>query len=208
MRANREAFEGIDKLFEASHMTQRISYFLGILLLVSALGICDSSLAQQAEEYALKASFVERFVMFVDWPEDPVSEASESLVVGVIGENPFDDYLDAAFDQPNESNRTVEIRQITDLDEVLSCDLLFISKSEKHSIRAILDSTAGKPILTIGDTEGFSEAGVIINFYVDGDRLHFKINISAVRESGLQLDSFLLDYAQIVDSSEVPDDES
>ncbi len=189
-------------------MKSRITYLLGTLILVSVLGYGDLSFAQQAEEYALKASFVERFVQFVDWPDDPHSDASWPLVVGVIGEDPFKGYLGAAFDQPNHRHPGVEVKQIEVLDNIETCDLLFISKSESNELQSILDITADRPILTIGDTDGYTESGVIINFYVDGDRLHFKINIKAVNRSGLHLDSFLLDYAQIVDSPEVPDDES
>jgi hypothetical protein len=186
-------------------MNNRISYLFGSLLLIVTLGLSESLLAQQAEEYALKASFIERFIQFVEWPD---AEPSESFVVGIIGQDPFDGDLDAALDHLRDEGGSVEIKQVAEMSAISSCDLVFISSSEKQGIEEILDITSVRPILTIGDTEGYTKAGVIINFYVDGDRLHFKINIKAVRESGLKLDSFLLDYAEIDDSSEAPDDES
>lgn len=180
----------------------RLSFISGALLLLSFFGICNPSFAQQAEEYALKASFIQRFVQFIKWPAEVPADSSVSLEIGIIGQGPFKGQLEEVFANLNDPLRSLQVKKIEDISDIQSCDLLFISNSETERLHSILDITATKPVLTIGDSEGFCQAGVIINFYIDGDRLHFKININAARKSGLEIDPFLLDYAKIVDSSD------
>ncbi len=85
---------------------------------------------------------------------------------------------------------------------------MFIARSESDRLPQVLEYVADKAILTVGDASGYGKAGVMINFYVDGDRLHFEINLDAAKEADIQINPFLLDYAKILDSSEEPNDES
>jgi hypothetical protein len=62
----------------------------------------------------------------------------------------------------------------------------------------ILSCTGNKPILTVSDTKGFAEKGVLINFYMMGDKIKFEINEKAVHESGLVMSYRLLNLARIV----------
>jgi len=82
--------------------------------------------------------------------------------------------------------------------ESLSCHLLFISASQRRDLAQLLSFTEDKPILTVGDSKGFAEKGVLINFHMDKHMLRFTINESAVRKSGLIMDYRLLQFATIV----------
>ena len=53
-----------------------------------------------------------------------------------------------------------------------------------------------KPILSIGDTQGFCERGVLINFYRLGKKLRFEINLPAVKKSGLTFRAQLIKLAR------------
>lgn len=193
---------GSTKLIGMLRMSTRGLCILGAFFLLILVGFCDPTFAQQAEEYALKASYIERFVQFVEWPTDMPADTTEPFEIGIIGQDPFEGGLEEVFGNVQVSDQKVRIRRVALVDEIQSCDLLFISKSEKESLQSILKVTSNMAILTVGDSEGYAKAGVIINFFVDDDRLHFKINIKAARNSGLEIDPFLLDYAQIEDSPE------
>jgi hypothetical protein len=54
------------------------------------------------------------------------------------------------------------------------------------------------PVLTVSDTTGFAEQGVLINFYVSQKRLHFEINEPAFRKAPLSVSTRLLEIAKIV----------
>ena len=73
-------------------------------------------------------------------------------------------------------NKNVTIQYLTKIDDSINCDVLFVSESYKDDLNDVLLYTKGKPILTIGDTEGFAKEGLIINFYLSEQKIRFEIN--------------------------------
>ena len=63
--------------------------------------------------------------------------------------------------------------------------MLFVAASEAGNLGAVLKATAGKPILTFGDSPGFSAAGVHINFIPVGDKINFEMNQATVAAAGI-----------------------
>jgi hypothetical protein len=153
--------------------------------------------AQTVAEYQLKAELIERFTRFIEWPAQ-VSRGS--FVIGVIGENPFNTYLDDMAKARKIKGRIVDIQRIDDPAGAERCHVLFISSSARSSLPAILAHTRTHPVLTIGDTDGFGEAGVDVNFYNAGDTVRFEINETALEKGGLHASSKLLKLARIVES--------
>lgn len=153
----------------------------------------------QTGEYTIKAVFLERFTRFIEWPEElAISDTLKPFDIVVIGENPFGATLDQIYTTQKIRNKKVKIRYISNLQEISSCHLLFISKSKKNNLIKILSYTMKNHILTISDTEDFAEMGVLINFYDAENKIKFEINESAVRDSGLSMSYLLLKYAIIV----------
>ena len=78
-------------------------------------------------------------------------------------------------------------------------DTLFVSLSEKKSLTAILEAVKGSGVLTVADTEGFLDAGGMINLLLDPDRkICFEINLDATRQSGWEVSLKLLRLAKRV----------
>lgn len=160
-----------------------------------------SAVAQQSE-YTIKAVFLEHFTRFIEWPESfEIADASYPFYVAVIGENPFGSILDQIYSDQKIKNRKVEILYISTLDEITECQILFISSSNEEILPEILSRTRNKPILTVSDTNGFAENGVLINFYLAGNKIKFEINETAVHESGLIMSYRLLSLARIVNQA-------
>jgi hypothetical protein len=67
-----------------------------------------------------------------------------------------------------------------------------------RNLAAILRETEGRPVLTIGDTDGFAQAGVILNLYTFDQRVRIEANTTAAARAGLRLSSQLLRLARIV----------
>lgn len=160
--------------------------------------------ATQITEYNAKAAFLERFTRFVEWPEDStVLDITKPFILGVIGKNPFDSILDEIYASQEIKSKKVEIRYISDLSEIPKCHLLFIPKSKKKELTEILNVTKDKPILTISDTKGFAESGVLINLYFENNKTRFEINEDAVKKSGLSMSYHLLGVAKLVKPKEI-----
>jgi hypothetical protein len=157
-----------------------------------------SAIAQQSE-YTIKAVFLEHFARFVEWPDSfEIADASYPFYVTVIGDNPFGSILDQIYSEQKIKNRRVKILYISDPDQISNCHILFISSSNKDILNEILLRTRDRPILTVSDTEGFAENGVLINFYLTENKIKFEINERAVHNSGLIMSYRLLSLARIV----------
>ena len=90
------------------------------------------------------------------------------------------------------------VREISNLDEIEGCHMLFIAHSSPYELDEILARTAGRPVLTISESDGYAERGVLINLYIADDRVRFEINQAAVRRSGLAFRSKLYKVARLV----------
>jgi hypothetical protein len=152
--------------------------------------------AQGVAEYRVKAELLERFTRFVEWPS---GAGRADFVIGVVGRNPFHTYLDELASSRRIKGKTVRIQQIRGAADVTSCDILFIAASERAALPAILGQVGARPILTVGDTEGFATSGVAINFYNVGETVRFEINEAALSRHGLRASSKLLKLARLVE---------
>ena len=69
---------------------------------------------------------------------------------------------------------------------------------EKDNSPNIIAFSKDKPILTIGDYDKYAENGVLINFYIEDNKIRFEINETALSLSGLHSSYLLLNLAKIV----------
>ena len=172
--------------------------FTAIMFCAIGIGVCTTVFAQ-SREYKIKAEFLERFTRFIEWPDTaPAKSPSTTFHICVIGQNPFGRYLADLTGEIKIQNKDVEVSNITGPARIDGCELLFIDKSEASNLAAILSVTANKPILTVADTVGFAEKGVLINFYTAGDFIHFEINQAAAHKSRLRFSSRLLKLGRLV----------
>lgn len=167
-----------------------------IILFIAAPHICFA----QDFEYKVKAEFLERFTRFIEWPDDsPINNADKSFCICVTGKSPFGSYLNEMASQAKIKGKAVEIHQIENLStELPKCQILFIARSEKDRLGEILKLTQDKPILTVGDTNGFAEDGVLVNFFTSGSYIRFEVNIDRAEKSKLKFSSRLLKLAKLV----------
>lgn len=150
-------------------------------------------------EYAMKAVFLERFTRFVEWPaEYAISDTTKPFILGIVGSSPFGSILERVYDSQKIRDKHVEIRYIIDFEDIAECHLLFISRISVTGLTRILTYTRSRPILTVSDTRGFANKGVLINLNIEEGRIRFEINEGAVRESGLYMSYHLLKLAKIV----------
>jgi hypothetical protein len=153
-----------------------------------------------AGEYEVKAAFLFNFLRYIEWPDEKDPKAAGApLAIGILGENPFGEAIDKLSTR-SVRGRPVEIRHCRSAEEAGQCALLFVAGSEAPRLDAILKSLAGHPVLTIGDTPGFAEAGGAVELYLEGTQVRFKVNLDAAERSRLKISSKLLRLATVVRS--------
>lgn len=167
---------------------------------VFLLTLCQPlPLAAQDQEYTVKAIFLEKFLDYIDWPEESgIADTSSPFVLAVIGDNPFGTLLDDLFAGQKIKNKKAEIRYLKTPEQINDCHLLFISRSMKNKLSSIMSQVKGKPILTVGDTPGFAESGVHINFKIDGRKTRFELNAEAVKRTDFTIKYNLIRAATLV----------
>lgn len=155
----------------------------------------------QVSEDEYKAAFIERFSRFIQWPPQPDPNSNKIFFnITIVGENRFSKDLKQLFHSIKINNKNINLVYAVNSDDILNADILFICGSEKKNLESIVNLVKDKPILTIGDTDGFSQRGIHINMYRDGNYIRYEINTKSLEKSGLKANSLLLASARIIDT--------
>lgn len=184
-------------IFATNLLSMRVDvarfFVFGLLWLrVGGLAIAQDS---QPTEYQIKAAFIFNFAKFVEWPPAAFAKTSSPLVVGVLGENPFQDTLEKTIANKTVDEHPLLFREFRSATEVTNCHILFISSSEKARLPQILKHLNSSSVLTVGEMPGFTETGGMINFVLEGTKIRFQINNDAATRAGLKISSKLLSLA-------------
>lgn len=166
------------------------------------LGSTQSALAQypsRLTEYQVKAAFIYKFALFVEWPREALPDSSTPVTLGIFGKDPFGAVLEETLANQKIGGRSISILRLTDYQKIRKCQILFISHSETRRWPRIFEHLKTAPILTIGEAEGFAQKGGIINFFNADNKIRFEINHSAAKAHQLQISSKLLRLAKIVE---------
>jgi YfiR/HmsC-like len=143
-------------------------------------------------EYQIKAAFLFNFAKFVEWPASAFSETNSPIVIGILGDNPFGNDLVKTVRDKTLNNRPLVIKEFHSSLEATNCHMLFISTSEKARLPQILEALRGVSVLTVSEMDRFKEAGGMINFVREGNKIRFQINEAAAKSAGLKISSKLL----------------
>jgi len=146
-------------------------------------------------EYQLKAAFLLNFAKFVEWPPAAFAGATSPMVLGILGENPFGDVLERTIRDKTINSRPLVVKEFHSSAEATNCHILFIGASEKARLPELLAGLRRASVLTVGETDRFTETGGMINFVRQGNKIRFQINEVAAKSVGLKISSKLLSLA-------------
>jgi len=166
------------------------------LLLVCAARL--EAQAAKASEAQVKAVFLFNFAQFVDWPPEAVPDSQAPLVIGILGDDPFGDLLDATVRGEHRGARPFAVRRFQRVEDITRCDILFIGRPEADRPEEILARLKNRPILTVSDADGFAERGGMIRLVTDRSRIRLQLNLTATEAAHLTISSKLLRVAEIV----------
>lgn len=189
-----------------------------LVLIVTSAAVSGSTGERLEREHLVKAAFVYNFIKFVDWPKEKMPDPNKPIIIGVVGSRhfikAFDPVKDKKLKDRNISiiyfegferlkkSQTGEDRLWNEKMEMLKrCHALLLCRCNGTVIESqsrIIESLAGFPVLTIGETDGFLESGGIINFLTIEDRVRFEINAVAAKKAQLKISSSLLRLARRV----------
>jgi hypothetical protein len=193
-------------------------YIFAVLILVllgGAIAPRSRAGSEPSQEYKLKAAFLYNFLKFVDWSKEKMGDANEPITLGIIGKDPFGQAFEPVKDKDVKDKKVVlkrlkgfeelktssagDERQMQKYIETLrKCHLLFVCASESKSLKEILKHVKDQPVLTVGEMPGFLEAGGIMNFLMEDNKVRFEVNAAAAKHAKLKIRSQLLRLAKRV----------
>jgi hypothetical protein len=95
------------------------------------------------------------------------------------------------------NGRPLRVRAIAGVGALAGCHALFAG-ARSAAATAVLRAAAGRPVLTIGETDRFLDAGGIIVLKVVDRRVRFEVNTTNAQKAGLRISAQLLGLAAAV----------
>lgn len=151
---------------------------------------------QADEEYQAKARFLKIAVYYAEFPIS--STPTRPWRIGILGQSPFGNNLEEIF-KPSVTvrGRSVQVLFLQQISDVENLDVLFICGSEGDRLKEILSRLAGSPVLTVGDTPGFIQRGVMVNFFLEGTFIRTEVNLQATRQAHLDFSASFLKLSRV-----------
>lgn len=148
--------------------------------------------AEPMPEYSVKAAFLYNFLKFMEWP---VAVEGSTFDLCLMGQDTFGEAL-ASIEGKQAKNHTVRIRRNVTSDQAKTCQILFINKPEA-SLGSVFRLLEGSPVLTVGDTDGFIEAGGMVSLVMADNHVQMEVNLRAVEKTNIKISSQLLKLARV-----------
>jgi YfiR/HmsC-like len=146
----------------------------------------------------VQAAFLFNFAKFVTWPNEAFQRNGDSLIIGVLGEDPFGAVLEDTIRDKTVMGKKLAVKRFTRIQDATNSHILFLSTSEESRLSQMMAALEKTNILTVSDMEQFAEHGGMVAFTVEDQKVRFNINVEAVERAGLKMGSQLLKLARIV----------
>lgn len=164
---------------------------------VSALLSAAGASPQTLSEARVKAKLALTLARFAQWPSTAFASPNQPLLLCAAHR---DDTLATAFSEL--AGQTVAGHQIKLLQTLtpagIGCHVLFVHESAERAGAAALAAVAGQPVLTIGDSQGFSVNGGMVELVNVNDAMRLDVNLRVIRAAQLDLSSRVLQLARQV----------
>jgi hypothetical protein len=163
-------------------------------VVAAVFGCAATSAADNAGvvEARIKAAFIYNFARFIEWPP---GSAQGPLRIGIQGSGNLISPLEEVVRGKTANGRSLETADVGTASEAEHCEILLIERSEASRVREIVQTLAGKPVLTVCDGDNCLRDGAMIAFRIVDDSVRFQINQEAAEHSGLKISSQLLKVA-------------
>jgi hypothetical protein len=144
----------------------------------------------------VRAAIIYNLMKYIQWANE--GNGKESFVIGVYGDEKLYSTLSGAYRNKSKGVKKIIINNITDLDELASCDLFFLGEPKLNEFGKVKEAVASKPILTITGSESYAKKGAGINLVTVDERMVIEVNETVLNQSGFKVSGTLLSMAKII----------
>lgn len=159
--------------------------------------------AHATPNHELRAAYLARFTEFIDWPPEPEADnPNKTFAICVFGDDPILTPLARLPQLLRVQGRQLEIRRVDRIDDVDTCQLLYVPAAGESHLGRIKQQIDKRPVLLVNETPSLPFRGQLITLFNDGDRLRLEVHLQAAQNAGFKITARLLKLAIIVDDRE------
>jgi len=181
----------------ASLMKTSTAALIAALLVLTPLAAKAADSSPKALEDDIKSAYIYNFIRFTEWPEEGAGKRRD-FNLAIMGNLPLLKTFRGEEFQKASNNLHLNTQACDGLLCAKRNQALFIDHSMKDEAAKLIRAVEDTPVLTISDIPGFADQGGMIELKMQHDRVIFRINLEAVRKSGLYISAQLLQLAEIV----------
>ena len=149
--------------------------------------------AAAADNEDVKAAFIFRLASMTRWPPQAIGPPESTVCVTVVGNEAIARALRDIIQGRTLHDRPVEIRSVDEATGESSCLVVFV---DGGTDLPRLEVSGRRPVLLIGDGDGFADRGGTIQFIREGRHLRFIVNRRSLDDRALKLSSKVLRLAR------------
>lgn len=148
------------------------------------------------DEYQVKAVFLYNFTKFIDWPSTVFRTQSDPFIIGIIGNDPFGNYLDETVAGEKFGTHPIQVKRFSDTHSASDCHILYIGSHDQEFTKRVISEVSSKSVLTVSDMPGYYRWDGIVRFYTENNKIRLQINVEQSRAADLVISSKLLSVAK------------
>lgn len=145
-----------------------------------------------------KAVFVRNILSFVEWPAESAVDREKPFQLCVEGDALLAFALSQELRGLTLHERKAAVRVTASEKDWKGCQIVLFGNLAEKKVPRLLAIASDAKVLTIGQTQGFLEAGGAIQLAPENGGFRFEVNLEAARNAGVKLDSRLLRLAKRV----------
>ncbi len=165
--------------------------FLLYLMLLQSIG---PGFAMDMRELTIKAAYLFRLSLFVDWPVEKLDPSGSSQIRFCINsDEQTTDRIKSLLAGKTINQHSIEVMPM-ELD-LTTCHLLYIPDDTEAEV-AKLQTILNDPVLTVVESEKLFRQGGMILLFNKNNSIHFAINNMSASRAGIKLRAQLLNLAE------------
>ena len=167
-----------------------------VLVVSSAAAVPLQARGQRGLEYDVKGQFLLHFTGFIDWPAAAFPKIDAPFRLCILGTDPFGATLDARVQGETIGGRRISVDRIKTEEAAASCQVVFLASTDRARAQALDKATRGRPVLIVSDSSRLLEYCAAIAFVLEGGRVRFDVNLTALASRSLRVSPRLLRVAR------------
>jgi len=151
----------------------------------------------------VKAGVLFNFLEYRKFPKGTLESDKAPITILIVGKNRFGSGLQKLLGKKKIGARAIKVHRVEEIPkEPIKAQLVFTSGLGPKGEKRLIEDLANRPVLLVGESDGFAERGASINLRVEAGKVRFDINEACQKSTRIQLKAELLKLARIVKTTQ------